>query len=82
MREEKYLPNTRKILSTSTTDKHHRVLLQIVALAGNIAKNALSRRQLDARNLSLGRVRFLGLHRLDFDAYTLALVAAFEVGRL
>ena len=52
-------PDTRKILSTTPSDKDHTVLLEIVPLSLDVRLQRLAVRQLDTRNFTFRRVGFL-----------------------
>src|SRR5471030_2208895 len=57
--------NARKILDAAAADQHHRVLLQVVAFAADIARDLVAIGQAHARDLAQGRVRLLrrgGVH--------------------
>ena len=59
--------NTRKILNTTTADQHDRVLLQVVALTRDVARDFDPVREPDARDFSQRRVRLLRCLREDPD---------------
>ena len=52
--------HTGKILHTAAANHHDRVLLQIVALSGDVAVHLLTVGEADTRHLSHGGVRLLG----------------------
>src|SRR5271165_4665148 len=58
------IPHARKILHTAAADEHDRVLLQVVALAGNVRRHLNAVRQADTGNLAERRVRLLGRLRV------------------
>ena len=60
--------NTRKVLDTSSTDEHHRVLLKFVLLSWNVGNHHLLVGKSDAGYLTQGRVGLLGCSGIDFDA--------------
>lgn len=76
-----FVTHTWQILRPSTSDQNHTMLLEIVALALDVGHEGFTRRQLDPRDLSLGRVGFLG--RLDEQTGDDALLlwAGLEQGR-
>src|SRR5476651_56457 len=51
--------DTRKILHAAAANEHNRVLLQVVADAGNVGRYLDPVRQAHTRNLTKSRVRFL-----------------------
>jgi hypothetical protein len=62
------ISHTRTILTSATTHKHDAVLLDIVALAGNIGRDTLSCREPHTSCFSLARVGLLGTCNTDFEA--------------
>lgn len=62
------VPHTRTILRSSAADQDHAVLLDVVALAGDVGRNDSARRELDTGRLSLARVGLLGLDDTDTQA--------------
>lgn len=65
------ISHTRAILSPSATHEHNTVLLNVVALAGNVGSNDSSRRELHTGRLSLARVGLLGPHDTHTQTHTL-----------
>ena len=63
--------NTRKVLDTSSTDEHHRVLLEFVLLSWDVGNHHLLIGKSDAGYLTQGRVGLLGCSGIDFDADSL-----------
>lgn len=62
------IPHTRTILTPATADQHHRVLLHVVALPGDVARHDAARTQPHTRRLAFRRVGLLGLGDADFEA--------------
>ena len=62
------ISGTGKVLDTAAADQYNTVLLQIVALAGNVGSNLNSVGQTDSGNLTQCRVRLLGRSGLDCRA--------------
>src|SRR5690606_24399176 len=62
--------DTRKILDAAAMDEHHRVLLQVVALAGDVRRHLDAVDQAYTRDLPKGGVGLLGRHgpHLEADA--------------
>src|SRR5271168_1268215 len=58
----------RQILHTAAADEHDRVLLQVVADAGNVGGDFHAIGQADTRDLAQRRVRLLGRLRVDASA--------------
>lgn len=73
--------HTRTILTSAATHQHNRMLLHIVALAGDISRNNLPTAQPNPRNLPLPRVRLLRLRRAHAQAHALHLGSVDERGR-
>lgn len=67
------VPHTGTILGTSTTHKHDTVLLDVVALAGDVRRDGLARSQAHTCSFSFSRVGLLGSCNTDFDADAFAL---------
>lgn len=65
------VPHTGTILTASTTNEHNAVLLNVVALTGNVSRNHTSCRQSHTRRFSLARVRLLGPRDSDLEADSL-----------
>lgn len=74
--------HTGQIGDTSTTNQHNTVLLQVVALAGNVGVDDLVVRELDTGDLTDGRVGLTGLLGEDTDTDALLLEAGIERRRL
>ena len=62
------IPYTGTILRPSSTYQHDAVLLDVVALAGEVGGNDTPRRQLDAHRLALARVGLLGPRDAHLEA--------------
>lgn len=62
------IPHTGQILTPSTSHKHNTVLLDIVALAGDIRPDDPVGRELDSCDFTVGRVGLLGGHDGDTEA--------------
>src|SRR5262245_8453583 len=60
--------DARKVLHAATADEHHRVLLEVVADAGNVGRDLDAIRQPDAGDLAERRVRLLRGGRVDARA--------------
>jgi hypothetical protein len=65
------VPHTRTILGAPTTHQDDAVLLDVVALAGDVGGNDGSRGQPDTSDLALTRIGLLGLDDTDTQAHTL-----------
>src|SRR5262245_40537025 len=61
--------NTRQVFHAAATDHHHRVLLQIVALAGDVADHLEAVGEPHLRDLAQGGIRFLRRGRVDARAH-------------
>src|SRR5215204_1416763 len=59
-----------QVLHTTATDEHHRMLLQIVPLTGDVRRHLLQIAEANARHLAEGRIRLLWRHRPDLGADT------------
>ena len=70
--------NTRKVLDTSSTDQHHRVLLEFVLLSWDVGNHHLLVGKSDAGYLTQGRVGLLGCSGIDFDADSLLERVSFQ----
>src|SRR5579875_782346 len=60
---------TREVLDAAAAHEHHRVLLQVVALAGDVGADLHAVGQPDARDLAQRRVRLLGRGGVDAGAH-------------
>src|SRR2546423_14481842 len=60
--------HAREILDATAAHEHHRVLLEVVALAGDVGGDLHPVRQPDACDLAQGRVRLLRGRRVDTRA--------------
>ena len=74
------ITHTGKVLNTAAADEHHAVLLQVVALAGDIRSNFDTVRQTDTGDLTKSRVRFLRGRGLNRSANA-ALLGRILIGR-
>src|ERR1022692_95297 len=74
--------HTRQILDAATADQDHRVLLQVVALAADVADDFESVGQPHLRNLAQRRVRLLWRRRVHASTDTALLWAALQRGHL
>lgn len=70
------IPHTRTILGSAATHEHDTVLRDVVALAGDVGRDDLTRGKTDTGSLAFARVGLLGTRDADFDTHTL------ERGRL
>src|ERR1700761_485551 len=70
--------HTRQVLHTTTTHQHHRVLLQVVTLTGDVCGDLNLAGQLDTRDLPERRVRLLRSGCVHAGAHPAALRAALE----
>src|SRR5512145_1006721 len=57
--------HARQVLDAPAADQHHRVLLEVVALAADVADHLEAVREADLRNLSQRGVRLLWRGRID-----------------
>src|SRR3954468_25064862 len=57
--------HARQVLHPAAADQHHRVLLQVVALAAAVADDLEAVRETHLRDLAKRRVRLLGRGRVD-----------------
>src|ERR1700753_138198 len=73
------VPPARTVFYSATTHQDHRVLLQVVALAGDVRRHLDLAGQLDARHLPKRRVRLLRSRGVHASAHATALRAALEV---
>src|SRR5512134_2680038 len=60
--------NAREVLHAAAADEHHRVLLQVVADAGDVARHLEAVGEADAGDLAQRRVRLLRRRRVDARA--------------
>src|SRR6185312_9005775 len=67
-----------QVLHAAAADQHHRVLLQIVAFAGDVAHRLDARGQAHLGHLPQGGVRLLRRHRVDAGADPAALRRALQ----
>jgi len=70
------VPHTGTILGSAAAHEHDAVLLDVVALAGDVGRDHLAVGQAHTGSLALTRVGLLGLLDADLDA------DALELGRL
>ena len=64
---------TGKVFYTTATNKHNRVLLQVVTLAGDVGVNLLAIGKTHTRHLSHSRVRLLRGCSVNANAHTTTL---------
>src|SRR5262245_21414324 len=76
------VPDTRKVLHAAAADQHDGVLLEVVALAGDVGVDLAAVGQPHARHLAQRRVRLLRRLREHAQAHAAPLRAAEQVGRL
>src|SRR5256885_13760955 len=76
------IAHARQILHAAAADEHERVLLQVVADAGNVGRHLDAVRQPDARDFSQRRVRLLRGLSEDAHAHTALLRAVLQRGAL
>jgi hypothetical protein len=74
--------NAGKVANATTTDKHHGVLLKVVAFTADVCGDFLSIGEADTGDLTQSRVRLLGRLGLDLKADAPALGAAVKNRRL
>src|SRR3954447_14543163 len=74
--------DTREVLHTTATDEHDGVLLEVVALTGDVGRDLHAAREAHAGDLAEGGVRLLGGVRVDAGAHTPPLGCALEGGGL
>src|SRR6056297_801994 len=72
------IAHARQILHPASADQHHRVLLQVVSLAADVAGHLVTVRQPDARDLAHGRVRLLRRRGVHTGAHATLLGAALQ----
>src|ERR1700747_697982 len=72
------VPHTRQVLHTAATHQHHRVLLQVVALAWDVCGDLDLTSQLHTRDLPKRRVRLLRSGGVHTGAYATTLRAALQ----
>jgi hypothetical protein len=70
--------HTRQILDATAANQHHRVLLQIVAFAADVAGHFLAVGQADTRNLAQRGIGLLRRRGVDAGTNAALLRAAFE----
>src|SRR5699024_6489588 len=70
--------NARQVLHSSTADKHHRVFLQVVTLAGDIGRDLDAAGQLHTCDLAQRRVRLLRRGGVHASAHAAPLRASLE----
>lgn len=68
--------DTRQVFDATTSDQHHRVLLEIMALTADVSGDFYSVGQTDSRDLPKSRVGLLRRHGTHLDADTPPLRAA------
>src|SRR6266496_1232822 len=74
--------NARQVLHTAAAHQHDRVLLQVVADAGDVRRDLDAARQPHAADLAQRRVRLLGRGGVDAGADAATLGRALQRGRL
>src|SRR5436305_4472678 len=74
--------NTTEVLRAAAAHEHDRVLLQVVALAGDVARDLDAGCEADARDLAQRRVRLTGRHGEDTGADTAPLGRTLQRGGL
>src|SRR5512137_1997817 len=74
--------NAGKVLDAAAADEHHRVLLEVVADAGDVARDLEAVGQADARHLPEGRVRLLRGGGVDARGHATLLGRLHEGGSL
>src|SRR5690349_9405108 len=74
--------DARQVLHTATADEHDRVLLQVVALTGDVGRDLHAARQAHAGHLAERRVRLLRGVGVDAGAHTTTLRSALQRRRL
>src|SRR5690242_9206140 len=62
------IAHARQVLHTAAAHEHDRVLLEVVALAGDVARDLGLVREADTRDLAEGGVRLLRRRRVDARA--------------
>src|SRR3954452_9636518 len=67
-----------EVLHAAAADEHDRVLLQVVADAGDVRRDLDAAREADARDLAQRRVRLLGGGRVHARAHAASLRAPLE----
>jgi hypothetical protein len=70
---------SRKILYSSTSNKHLRVLIQVVIDSWDVSSNFLSVTKSHSANLSLSGIGLLGLDAVHSNAYSSLLRILFQV---
>src|SRR5690606_36621453 len=71
-----------EVADATATDEHDRVLLQVVALAGDVGRDLDAARQADTGDLAERRVRLLGCCRVHTGAHAATLGRSLERRRL
>lgn len=71
---------TGQILGSATADRHHTVLLGVVALTGDVRGHDLAGRQADSACFTVGRVGLLGLENHDTQDDAALERAAVQIG--
>src|SRR5690554_2018501 len=74
--------DTGEVFHTTAANEHHRVLLQVVALAGDVGGDLGAVGELDASDLAKCRVRLLRGGRVDAGAHTTLLWVGLQGGSL
>ena len=74
--------DTRQVLHTAAAHEHDRVLLQVVAVAGDVGRDLDAAREADAGDLAQRRVRLLRGGGVDAGAHAAALRRALQGRRL
>lgn len=69
MTPDNMITHTRTVLGSATPHQHNTVLLDIMALTGDISTDDLARRQADFGSLSLSGIGFLGLGDAHLQTY-------------
>src|SRR5258708_17930757 len=63
------IPDSGQILDAAAADKYHRVLLQIMAFAADLARHFVTVGQADSAHLAQRRIRLLWRRRVDPRAH-------------
>lgn len=74
------IPHTRTILTSTAADENDGVLLDVVALAGNVRGNHTTAGQTHTGRLALARIGLLGAGDADFEAHAF-LLRAYRIGK-
>src|SRR5271170_6607021 len=72
------IPHSRQIFHSTAADQDDRMLLQVVALPGNVARDLEPVGQAHARHLAQGGIRLLRRSRVDARAHPALLRASFH----